>query len=196
MPVLQRSPPPPADSDAAFRDEMRARMTRLEELILASTAPAAGLSLLSGLSDIERMPGMPHAHASKRARLGPPPVPERLKEVCAASGISPETFTQLIGELPDQGYASRIVVHYFKYINPLRYPILENKFWYPMDDLYDKQATASDDLESLRHLPLVFIVLAIGVLLAPESVAGSDKHRRAESLRLYWCCEWQAASKC
>ncbi|KAL1405596.1 hypothetical protein Q8F55_009235 [Vanrija albida] len=184
--ALDLAPPRAAspDTEAGFRDEMRRRMARLEELILASSVsappPAPGLALLSGLSE-ER------AHSKHKHKHARPPVPGRLKEVCAASGVSPETFTALIGELPDQGYASRIVVHYFKYINPLRYPILENKFWYPMDDLYDKQATASDDLESLRHLPLVFIVLAIGVLLAPESVAGSDKHRRAESLRLYWC---------
>jgi hypothetical protein len=37
-------------------------------------------------------------------------------------------------------------------------------------------------------LPLVFIVLAMAVRLAPEEWAGDDQTRKLSSLRLYWSC--------
>lgn len=60
--------------------------------------------------------------------------------------------------------------------------------------LYDK---AYEDLyqsptivpENVRSLPLVFIVLAMAVRLAPEEWAGDDQTRKLSSLRLYWSCK-------
>lgn len=39
-----------------------------------------------------------------------------------------------------------------------------------------------------RFLPLVFVVLAISVRLAPEHLAGDLRTRRVTSLRYYWSC--------
>lgn len=55
------------------------------------------------------------------------------------------------------------------------------------EDLYNK-ATAVDP-SNVRALPLVFIVLALAVRLAPEEWAGDDQTRRLSSLRMYWSCE-------
>lgn len=41
----------------------------------------------------------------------------------------------------------------------------------------------------MRSLPLVFIVLAMAVRLAPEEWAGDDQTRKLSSLRLYWSCK-------
>jgi hypothetical protein len=56
-----------------------------------------------------------------------------------------------------------------------------------MRHLYNK-ATAVDP-SNVRALPLVFIVLALAVRLAPEEWAGDDQTRRLSSLRMYWSCE-------
>ena len=45
-------------------------------------------------------------------------------------------------------------------------------------------ANASD----ARFLPLLFVVLAISVRLAPEHLAGDLRTRRVTSLRYYWSC--------
>lgn len=175
-------------------------MQRLEELMLGSAmgtldrgvpgARVPGPSIPVGMAGVPGPGMLPVAPTTAPASVPPqslPPCPYKLTQVCAAAGMSPDTILRLLKELPDQGKASNIVDQYFKTINPLRYPILESKFWSPMDDLYEKQKTASDDLESLRRLPLVFIVLALGYLTATEDLAGDAQTRKAESLRLYWC---------
>lgn len=45
------------------------------------------------------------------------------------------------------------------------------------------------DPNNVRALPLVFIVLAMAVRLAPENWAGDDHTRKISSLRMYWSCE-------
>lgn len=42
----------------------------------------------------------------------------------------------------------------------------------------------------MRALPLVFIVLAMAVRLAPDHWAGDDQTRRISSLRMYWSCQF------
>jgi hypothetical protein len=66
--------------------------------------------------------------------------------------------------------------------------------WYRMrawlilayEDLYQSPTIVP---ENVRSLPLVFIVLAMAVRLAPEEWAGDDQTRKLSSLRLYWSCE-------
>lgn len=55
------------------------------------------------------------------------------------------------------------------------------------EDLYSK--TRSVDPANVRALPLVFIVLAMAVRLAPDHWAGDDQTRKISSLRMYWSCE-------
>lgn len=55
------------------------------------------------------------------------------------------------------------------------------------EDLYQSPTIVP---ENVRSLPLVFIVLAMAVRLAPEEWAGDDQTRKLSSLRLYWSCEF------
>jgi hypothetical protein len=54
------------------------------------------------------------------------------------------------------------------------------------------RANAND----VRYLPLLFVVLAIAVRLAPESIAGHAKTRRLKSVRYYWCCKRAISRTC
>lgn len=42
------------------------------------------------------------------------------------------------------------------------------------------------DPANVRALPLVFIVLAMAVRLAPDHWAGDDQTRKISSMRMYW----------
>lgn len=42
---------------------------------------------------------------------------------------------------------------------------------------------------NLRFLPLLFVVLAISVRLAPEHIGGDEHTRKLTSTRYYWSCE-------
>ena len=44
--------------------------------------------------------------------------------------------------------------------------------------------------QHIRFLPLLFVVLAISVRLAPEQIAGDARNRRLTSLRFYWSCKF------
>ena len=54
------------------------------------------------------------------------------------------------------------------------------------EDLYNKHTAV--DPSNVRALPLVFIVLAMAVRLAPEEWAGDEQTRKLSSLRMYWSC--------
>ena len=55
------------------------------------------------------------------------------------------------------------------------------------DDLYRTRKAV--DPTNVQALPLVFIVLALAVRLAPEQWAGDEQTRKLSSLRMYWSCE-------
>lgn len=55
------------------------------------------------------------------------------------------------------------------------------------EDLYNRHTAV--DPSNVRALPLVFIVLAMAVRLAPEAWAGDEQTRKISSLRMYWSCE-------
>jgi hypothetical protein len=46
----------------------------------------------------------------------------------------------------------------------------------------------------VRFLPLLFVVLAIAVRVAPEHIAGDARSRRLTSLRYYWSCMYILSS--
>jgi hypothetical protein len=49
-------------------------------------------------------------------------------------------------------------------------------------------------LKAVGFLPLLFVVLAISVRLAPEDIAGDAHTRRLVSLRYYWSCEFPSVT--
>jgi hypothetical protein len=117
---------------------------------------------------------------------------------------------ELIQELPPKSFADRVVDFFFSKINYTRYPIDERTFRIcqssdPMtsaaavltilayEDLYSKAKAV--DPSNVRALPLVFIVLALAVRLAPGEWAGDDETRKLSSLRMYWACELVALWK-
>lgn len=88
-------------------------------------------------------------------------------------------------------------------MNYVRYPIHEKLFRIcqslfftsPTDtdlakayeDLYNQHKAVEPS--NVRALPLVFIVLALSVRLAPKEWAGDEQTRKLSSLRMYWSCE-------
>lgn len=109
---------------------------------------------------------------------------------------------ELIQELPPKPFADRVIDWFFRHLNQVRYPIDERLFrtcrsWRmegateltllpAYEDLYNK--TTAVDPANVRALPLVFIVLAMAVRLAPDQWAGDDHTRKISSLRMYWSC--------
>lgn len=53
---------------------------------------------------------------------------------------------------------------------------------------HGKDGIGAANPHDVRFLPLLFVVLAIAVRLAPEHIAGDARTRRVTSLRYYWSC--------
>jgi len=90
-----------------------------------------------------------------------------------------------------------VIDWFFSGLNYVRYPIDERLFRIcklvylsPLtpayEDLYNRHTAV--DPSNVRALPLVFIVLAMAVRLAPEEWAGDEQTRKLSSLRMYWSC--------
>ncbi|BEJ11219.1 hypothetical protein CspHIS471_0106410 [Cutaneotrichosporon sp. HIS471] len=109
---------------------------------------------------------------------------ENLQQLIRDCGVSPHKVQELIQELPPKPFADRVIDWYFQHLNLVRYPIDERLFRTSYEDLYSKKRSV--DPANLRALPLVFIVLAMAVRLAPDHWAGDDQTRKISSLRMYW----------
>jgi hypothetical protein len=112
---------------------------------------------------------------------------------------------ELVQELPPKHFADRIIDWFFSELNYLRTPIDERLFRkcrqasllsilnakiYPCpayESLYDTSSAV--DPADVRALPLIFIILATAVKLAPDEWAGSEETRKLSSLRMYWSCK-------
>lgn len=70
--------------------------------------------------------------------------------------------------------------------NWTRYPVSEKDFRVAYSSLCTNGVGANTN--DARFLPLLFVVLAISVRLAPEHLAGDLRTRRVTSLRYYWSC--------
>jgi hypothetical protein len=74
--------------------------------------------------------------------------------------------------------------------NWTRYPISEEDFRsaYLSVCSNGRNGFGATNLNDVRFLPLLFVVLAISARLAPEHLAGDARTRRTTSLRYYWAC--------
>jgi hypothetical protein len=71
--------------------------------------------------------------------------------------------------------------------NWTRYPISEQDFRTSYADLFlEGGGTTPRDI---RFVPLLFVVLATSVRLAPEHIGGTAHERKLKSMRFYWACE-------
>ena len=71
--------------------------------------------------------------------------------------------------------------------NWTRYPVSERNFRVGYNSIYADGAAINPN--EFRFLPLLFVILAISVRLAPEHIAGDERTRKLTSSRYYWCCE-------
>ena len=78
--------------------------------------------------------------------------------------------------------------------NWTRYPVSERDFRASYASLRENGVKLDPD--DVRFLPLLFVVLAIAVRLAPDRIGGNAKTRRLTSGRYYWCCESYSAKVC
>ncbi|KAK4688108.1 hypothetical protein P7C73_g1993, partial [Tremellales sp. Uapishka_1] len=109
---------------------------------------------------------------------------ERLQRLITDCGVSPHKLAELVQELPPKPFADRIIDYFFSKLNIVRYPIDERMFRIVYEDLYTKSNNV--DPSNVRALPLIFIVLATAIRLAPTELAGDENTRKLSSLRMYW----------
>ncbi|KZW04224.1 hypothetical protein EXIGLDRAFT_828140 [Exidia glandulosa HHB12029] len=109
---------------------------------------------------------------------------DRLRSLIEECGVSPHKVSEIAQELPPEQLSDVLVQYYFKYINYTRYPIHEPDFRSAYESIRRQwpRVQASD----VRFLPLLFVVLATAVRLAPERIAGDARERKLTSLRYYW----------
>jgi hypothetical protein len=135
---------------------------------------------------------------------------DNMKSLIQECGVSPHKMSELLQELPPQRLSDVLLDYYFtslyvcRYIvwsiahsdfslgrNWTRYPVSEEDFRsaYLSVCSNSRSGIGATNLNDVRFLPLLFVVLAISVRLAPEHLAGDARTRRITSLRYYWSCE-------
>ncbi|KAI9508928.1 hypothetical protein F5148DRAFT_997334 [Russula earlei] len=115
-----------------------------------------------------------------------PTAADNLKTLIQDCGVSPHKITELVHELPPQRFADVLIDFYFTSINWTRYPISERDFRRSYASVCVNGVGVHPN--DVRFLPLLFVVLAIAVRIAPEHIAGDARNRRLTSLRYYWSC--------
>jgi hypothetical protein len=111
---------------------------------------------------------------------------ENMKSLVQNCGVSPHKVAELLSELPPARFSAALVDFYFSSVNWTRYPISEREFRASFASICANGHNANPN--DVRFLPLLFVVLAIAVRLAPEHIAGSAASRRLTSTRYYWSC--------
>ncbi|CAL1700710.1 unnamed protein product [Somion occarium] len=109
---------------------------------------------------------------------------DKLKSLVQECGVPPHKLPELLQELPPRNLSDKLIDFYFGSINWTRYPISQK-------DFRAAYAITQADITALnpndiRFLPLLFVVLAISVRLAPDNVVGDAETRRLTSSRYYW----------
>ena len=146
-------------------------------------------------------------HSESKALLGPSESTpaDNLKRLVLECGVSPHKISELLHELPPRQMTDKLVDFYFTHMcetppisfaqitdtfphsNWTRYPVSERNFRLGYNSIYS-EGTAINPNE-FRFLPLLFVILAISVRLAPDHIAGDERSRKLTSCRYYWCCE-------
>ncbi|PPQ94026.1 hypothetical protein CVT25_009874 [Psilocybe cyanescens] len=116
-----------------------------------------------------------------------PSAADNLKSLVQECGVSPHKIAELLQELPIPSSSDILVDFYFSTINWTRYPISVQDFRTAYSSISAcVTGTSLASPHDVRFLPLLFVVLAISVRLAPENIAGDARTRRVTSLRYYW----------
>ncbi|KAG6902225.1 hypothetical protein C0995_002857 [Termitomyces sp. Mi166 len=117
-----------------------------------------------------------------------PSAADNLKSLVQECGVSPHKISELLQELPPARSSDVLIDYYFSSINWTRYPISEKDFRlaYASISAHGRDGIGATNPNDVRFLPLLFVVLAISVRLAPEHIAGDARNRRLTSLRYYW----------
>jgi len=140
---------------------------------------------------------------------------DNMKSLIQECGVSPHKISELLQELPPQRHSDVLVDYYFTsmYVNCYivcgvahsefalrrnwtRYPLSEEDFRsaYLSVCSNGRNGIGATNLNDVRFLPLLFVVLAISVRLAPENLAGDARTRRITSLRYYWSCAFSLSN--
>ncbi|KAF8897583.1 fungal-specific transcription factor domain-containing protein [Infundibulicybe gibba] len=117
-----------------------------------------------------------------------PSAADNLKSLVQECGVSPHKISELLQELPPLRLSDVLIDYYFASINWTRYPVSERDFRtaYVSVCAHGRDGIGATNPNDVRFLPLLFVVLAISVRLAPEHIAGDARSRRVTSLRYYW----------
>ncbi|KAJ3534760.1 hypothetical protein NM688_g7083 [Phlebia brevispora] len=126
-------------------------------------------------------------HSESKALLGPSESSpaDNLKRLVQECGVSPHKISELLHELPPRQMTDKLIDFYFTHINWTRYPVSERNFRVGYNSIYAEGASINPN--EFRFLPLLFVILAISVRLAPEHIAGDERSRKLTSCRYYWC---------
>ncbi|KAL0070712.1 hypothetical protein AAF712_001933 [Marasmius tenuissimus] len=117
-----------------------------------------------------------------------PSAADNLKTLVQECGVSPHKIPEILQELPPLRTSDALINYYFRQINWTRYAISEKDFRaaYASVCAHGAHGVGATNPNDVRFLPLLFVVLAIAVRLAPEELAGDSRSRRVTSLRYYW----------
>ncbi|KAF5388032.1 hypothetical protein D9615_000457 [Tricholomella constricta] len=117
-----------------------------------------------------------------------PSAADNLKSLVQECGVSPHKISELLQELPPSRLSDVLIDYYFSSINWTRYPVSERDFRtaYASVSAHGRDGIGATNPNDVRFLPLLFVVLAISVRLAPEHIGGDARSRRLTSLRYYW----------
>ncbi|KAG6917902.1 hypothetical protein DXG01_000511 [Tephrocybe rancida] len=143
--------------------------------------------------DLTQVPSGSHATANGEGQslIGDdlePSAADNLKSLVQECGVSPHKISELLQELPPSRSSDVLIDYYFTSINWTRYPVSERDFRiaYASVSAHGRDGIGATNPNDVRFLPLLFVVLAISVRLAPEQIAGDARSRRLTSLRYYW----------
>lgn len=132
------------------------------------------------------------ASGKTRITLEPPSVAlESILHTLSESGITKGVLISLLTDLPDKELSDTLVELYFREIDWTRYKINRPMFMQRYNAFFDSiQHCPSNphiDAETLKWLPLMYILLAIATLSAPEHLVGGINGQKTWSRKFYGC---------
>ncbi|EIW71030.1 hypothetical protein TREMEDRAFT_27559 [Tremella mesenterica DSM 1558] len=108
---------------------------------------------------------------------------ERMTRLFQDCGVNPSELQRLVSELPGPGLRHQLTEWFFRKINFVRYPISQENFGDYVKLIYESPAL---EAMAVIGLPLVCIVFAMAIRVAPLEWIGDEEQRRTYSLKMYW----------